>query len=90
MLKSDLFLKLLMILMVSSIFSLLVLRLYPKTQPHLANAKIDSSKVEPMTSPTPQPEKGYPTNVSISSVSIGMGAPTFSLPKIIEKKKRDF
>ena len=27
---------------------------------------------------------------SISSASISMGAPTFSLPKIIEKKKRDF
>ena len=27
---------------------------------------------------------------SIFSTSVGMGAPTFSLPKIIEKKKRDF
>ncbi len=27
---------------------------------------------------------------SISSMSTGMGAPTFSMPKIIEKKKRDF
>lgn len=27
---------------------------------------------------------------NISSISSGMGAPTFSLPKIIEKKKRDF
>lgn len=27
---------------------------------------------------------------NISSFSSGMGAPTFSLPKIIEKKKRDF
>jgi len=27
---------------------------------------------------------------SISSAPVGMGSPTFSLPKIIEKKKRDF
>ena len=27
---------------------------------------------------------------NISSASMGMGAPTFSLPKIIEKKKRDY
>jgi hypothetical protein len=27
---------------------------------------------------------------NISSMSMGMGAPTFSMPKIIEKKKRDF
>jgi hypothetical protein len=27
---------------------------------------------------------------NISSLSSGMGAPTFSLPKIIEKKRKDF
>lgn len=27
---------------------------------------------------------------STSAMSIGMGAPTFSLPKIIEKKHKDF
>ena len=27
---------------------------------------------------------------NISSLSTGMGAPTFSLPKIIEKKRKDF
>ena len=27
---------------------------------------------------------------NISSVSIGMGAPTFTLPKIVEKKKSSF
>ena len=27
---------------------------------------------------------------NLSSFSTGMGAPTFSLPKIIDKKKRDF
>lgn len=27
---------------------------------------------------------------SISSFSVGMGAPTFSMPKLIEKKKKDF
>lgn len=27
---------------------------------------------------------------NISSMSIGMGAPTFSMPKLIEKKKKNF
>jgi len=27
---------------------------------------------------------------NISSISTGMGAPTFSMPKIIEKKRKDF
>lgn len=27
---------------------------------------------------------------NISSMSTGMGVPTFSMPKIIEKKKREF
>jgi len=27
---------------------------------------------------------------SISSAFTGMGAPTFTLPKLVEKKKRDF
>jgi hypothetical protein len=27
---------------------------------------------------------------SISSGAFGMGAPTFSMPKLIEKKKKDF
>ncbi len=27
---------------------------------------------------------------NLSSMSMGMGAPTFSLPKIIEKKRKDF
>lgn len=27
---------------------------------------------------------------NMSSISAGMGAPTFSMPKIIEKKRKDF
>lgn len=27
---------------------------------------------------------------NISSVSVGMGAPIFTMPKLIEKKKREF
>lgn len=27
---------------------------------------------------------------NISSAAFGMGAPTFSMPKLIEKKRRDF
>jgi hypothetical protein len=27
---------------------------------------------------------------NISSMSMGMGAPTFSMPKLIEKKKKDY
>jgi hypothetical protein len=26
----------------------------------------------------------------ISGISIGMGAPTFTMPKLVEKKKKDF